>query len=466
MKLLQVRLGFATNSSSTHSIVFMGSKRAARIVDKFPHDEDENSEFGWGYFTLSSEEAKLDYLAQTIVSNLRVSKVSDWMGRAIAQSITNRPVKEGHVDHQSILTIPRDWDNEGLDEDFVADLKKFIIQPGVVILGGNDNDNTKHPLSGDGQSVLVSLPREPSRNDTWIARKDGQEWTLFDRAKGNKVTISFTADDKYQRQQPSAPELVDIKVTDFCPFLCSYCYQGSVPEGKHADKDFIRSIAYECKQAKVFECALGGGEPTLWPHFVETLQTFQYMGVMANFTTRNVAWLRDEDLRPQILEHCGAFAVSVDKFDTINELADKLSKHKVDTEKVTIHYTLGASNEYEPILRAAHNCGFKVTLLGWKTTGRGSSVKPKAYSDWLQIIQRLEQEQRCPQIGIDTVVAQEFEKEIKAAGIPDYLFYTQDGKFSFYVDGVNQEYGESSFCGKSFKAKGLIDAWQKIGSKV
>jgi hypothetical protein len=43
MKIHNVRMGFATNSSSTHSIIFMPNKFG--IVDELA-DED----FGWQYF--------------------------------------------------------------------------------------------------------------------------------------------------------------------------------------------------------------------------------------------------------------------------------------------------------------------------------------------------------------------------------------------------------------------------------
>ena len=35
--------------------------------------------------------------------------------------------------------------------------------------------------------------------------------------------------------------------------LVHNCYQDSTPAGKHADRDLLRSIAYACGEARVFE---------------------------------------------------------------------------------------------------------------------------------------------------------------------------------------------------------------------
>ena len=51
MKLSNIRYGFATNSSSTHSICFIDE----RDVVKEPSFDKENN-FGWDFFTLNHKE--------------------------------------------------------------------------------------------------------------------------------------------------------------------------------------------------------------------------------------------------------------------------------------------------------------------------------------------------------------------------------------------------------------------------
>ena len=59
-----VRFGFATNSSSSHSIIMLrdGAER--------PDDNIPQLGYGWEEFTLASREEKLLYIAQQVRYNL------------------------------------------------------------------------------------------------------------------------------------------------------------------------------------------------------------------------------------------------------------------------------------------------------------------------------------------------------------------------------------------------------------
>ena len=59
-EILSLRRGFATNSSSTHSI----------ILTEDPIENDSNGEFGWQHFTLSIDQEKRKYLACILCDHL------------------------------------------------------------------------------------------------------------------------------------------------------------------------------------------------------------------------------------------------------------------------------------------------------------------------------------------------------------------------------------------------------------
>jgi hypothetical protein len=61
MKIENVRIGFASNSSSTHSLVIW--------PDATDYDWEEG-EFGWGDFRCKSNEAKMLYLGTQLKENL------------------------------------------------------------------------------------------------------------------------------------------------------------------------------------------------------------------------------------------------------------------------------------------------------------------------------------------------------------------------------------------------------------
>lgn len=249
MKIHNVRLGFATNSSSSHSIVFFNSP---------PEDNYVKSEYGWDFFTLSSADAKLDYLSLCLFSALRREKVSLALAVDIVQAWTGKKIEledgrwpGGYVDHQSILTLPRSWDGTGIDKRFYEELEKYLLRPGVAILGGNDNMPEDHPLRSHGKDITLPI-RDLGPNI--VARKDGNYWAIFNRDTGAKIRFSFD-DNVPMPYRASAPELVDLKITDYCPYECEFCYQSSSRQGKHAERMYPIYDALE--KLRVFEVAVG-----------------------------------------------------------------------------------------------------------------------------------------------------------------------------------------------------------------
>ena len=68
MKIFNIRQGFATNSSSSHSILVVpkDSKKYASIVDS-----EELKHFGWDFFTLKSSEKKLEYVMSLLDDSIK-----------------------------------------------------------------------------------------------------------------------------------------------------------------------------------------------------------------------------------------------------------------------------------------------------------------------------------------------------------------------------------------------------------
>ena len=451
MKVHNVRLGLATNSSSTHSIVILDDGVKAKT-------DWDNSHYGWDHFTLADKKNKDMYLAHTLYASLY-----HIVGRDIAYSVARDWGSDGTkfddycaIDHQSVMALPLDWDAKGVDKKFFDDFKNFVARDDVAILGGNDNDDYGHPLLNNSSNTNhFGLPLETS-NEHMVCRKDDtyDYWTIFNRQNGNKTRISFGKPEDFQVVRSEAPDLVDIKITDYCPFGCKFCYQDSTPQGKHAHMNVIKSVASALGQLKTFEVALGGGEPTLHPNFIEILEEFRSNNIVPNFTTKSTAWLDNKEQRAKILELAGAFAYSVENADQAQEILNKIEAHDIDLDrdwnnkKLVFHYVMGVGTEedFKGVLNVAKQHGIPVTLLGYKTNGRGSAFSPKNNGKWLEHIAELKKSWSCPTIGIDTKLAQDCEQELKASGISDKLYHTEEGKFSAYIDAVNGLMGPSSYC--------------------
>jgi organic radical activating enzyme len=457
MKIVNVRFGFASNSSSSHSIVFVNEDQYVQEVE--PDWGDQN--YGWDDFTLVTTRSKHEYLAQQIKSSIG----SSFMSKAIAKGILNVDIdiEDGGVDHQSVLTLPKEFSNPYANAEFLEDFAAFLNRPDVVVLGGNDNSDG-HPLRDETTDTPVFKALRKFYYGDIVARKDGDWWTLFSRKDGKKIKFSFLDDAVETR--PEAPELIDIKVSDYCPYGCSFCYQGSTVEGKHAVTSDLTNIANQCEELKVFEVAFGGGEPTLHPEFKKIVERFHKRNIVVNFTTRNHQWVKQN--YDFILKHCGAVAFSTEDPAKILAIQNTISNSKGYgfhiPRKVVYHYVMGSTplQTFEDIMRACDKTQSKITLLGYKTTGRGDEFEPHDYSKWEEVVKKLWEEKTCPSFGIDTALA----NESKLEGVPKWLYYTTEGSHSFYIDAVAGTYAPSSFCGEDKKKKfdlrsydGLKKAW-------
>lgn len=220
--LLNVRLGFANNSSSSHSIVFLRNTNRAEELDTDP----DNYEFGWDEFTASSKRTKENYLIATVGAQLK-DLVGDNTARIVLGHLFGRSTSDmrldGYVDHQSALIIPEDFHGRSIDIEYFNELSAVLLRDDVAVLGGNDNEENTHPLSSDTAGRALSVP-DDSYSNGWVARKDGSTWAFFHRPTGNKIRFSF--EDNVVYEKSSLPELVDVKITDYCPYGCEFCYQG------------------------------------------------------------------------------------------------------------------------------------------------------------------------------------------------------------------------------------------------
>lgn len=473
MKIFNVRLGFANNSSSSHSLIFLDD-----MPYNNPPGDDYN--FGWGNFTLSSEKSKMDYLAVQLLMNLQgyvgsriaVEVVEEWTGRSF--DIDNSGWADAHVDHQSVYTLPCNWRGDGPHREFFEDFKKYLLQGNLVILGGNDNEDN-HPL-GDGTNFTLPMAMDEGYYGRQsVARWDEKYkyWSIFNRRTGAKIRLSFEAghpqykalkqdEDYYERKKLNkperafAPELVDIKITDFCNHTTApcwkFCFQGSHTRGKHASLSDIEKIAKALADLNVFEVAIGGGEPTKHPDFLEILRTFDFYGVVPNFTTRSVEWVENAEIWNLI----GSVAFSISSLDEAAEIMKRVSKVDAMNQKargiyklpLAFQYVMGTKpeEEFAEILQAVNlrneYYSPNLTLLGYKHSERGAKFAPYSYENWLQICK----DSGVHRIQIDTVLAEQSKEMLETAHVPSVMYHTKDGLFSMYLDAVSSKLGPSSYC--------------------
>ncbi len=490
MIIHNIRRGFATNSSSTHSIIVLPASGDA-ITDTDLGDDGAFS-FGWQHFTAVSREAKVAYLFKILANKLgRDGAALTWLsdmaqytdgqfwatafapvlGASVQQFLDT--YASSSLDHESMISLPGDYDRfrVAVHPGFFRALTEFMLNPRVAILGSNNNDDSVHPLEDmpgatnvhfqaflyvDGEYDVVCREDEaPARGDAaTVPVGTPQRWfTFFNRETGDKTRIGFpvlsdvaTLGPVTRPEKASAPELVDVKITDFCPFGCAYCYQGSTVQGQHAYAGNLDTLAGALARMKVFEVALGGGEPTMHPNFADILRAFRMSGIIPNFTSRSTAWLRSPAF-PVIQEMMGAVAFSVNTAEDVRRFQTAADLVGLEARKVHFQYVVGTSSDedFTQLLEAAE--GYQVTLLGYKTAGRGAWYLAQVGGDvrrqnWPLICKRA----GTTSVGIDTALALMWQHEIEVMGIPEETYHLYEGKFSMYIDAVTNRMAPSSYC--------------------
>lgn len=449
MKIHNVRLGHATNSSSSHSIIFLPD-----VKDDGPR---ESSHFGWENFTLSSAHSKAEYLAAQVFAALcGIVGNEDAAGALTKHLLGTWPKSDGdddwwHVDHQSQWYLPRSWDGKYINEEFLRDLSAYIAQDGLVILGGNDNDGS-HPL-GDEAFELPLAGYKCYGN--LVARKDGSVWGLYNRTNGAKVRLDFGERSTVysgEVRRSRWPELVDVKVTDHCDRGCQYCYQGSTPDGKHAPLEKLESLAGLLGDNHVFEVAIGGGEPMTHPDILRILKAFRRNGVVPNLTTRDHTWLRDDKKREAIFGLVGAVGFSVENRGAVRDVLTALRYHGVQHSRYAIQCVEGVA-DLNGIAEQVLGAYATMVLLGYKETGRGRVWKYRETPDIPDFIKRARDMK--VRLSVDTVIAKKYQAALDEMGIARELYATEDGVTSAYVDTTAGGRGEVRIGRSSYEPETL-----------
>lgn len=478
LPIVNLRLGHACNSSSSHSILIRSD------VDRLSDASSE--EFGWDWFTASASESKRAYLALGVAAAIKEDVGDDDLAKLIGASmagVSQDAIKGGYIDHQSLPLIPVSWSGKGVDVGFVSAWRTFLERDDVAILGGNDNEEWQH---GAATRDEVTQHPDGEGRPVYVCRQDGDVWTLFCRETGARVSLNFTARESADYQAKSdtivarSPWLVDLKITDACNAGCAYCYQGSTPDGAHAPKDALVQMLYALAELRCFEVAIGGGEPTLHPDFFSILNTARRLNVVPNITTRNITTLSSVDDGPRLAEAVGRIAVSLDSPRQLERLVnDVLPRAPWLNDKLNVQIIDGIMDSYgiDQILRLAEDPRIPVTLLGYKGTGRGSLMKPKHLGAWEKAysVEEWAKGKKGPRfpLTVDTAFLKTYEKSNRLKCVDTRTAMPTEGLVSCYVDAVRNTMHRSSYdlevevvlpslADSRIDQDAIINAWQRI----
>lgn len=452
LAIANVRLGHACNSSSSHSMLLLPA--GYRGSDS----HDPGGEYGWSNFELYSRDAKAGYFAQQLYGSLSEVVGAAHAAKIVADLCGATPEGDGYVDHQSVWSWPTQWDGRGVDLDFAAAMWRRVARDDVAIFGGNDNSDYDDQWAPGPELPLLANTETDQRKSALVARNEGAGWwTVFSRRTGAK--IRFNADGNAPvMTRGKAPDLVDVKITSACPFVAlpchKYCYQGSGPDQPHAEYSYLRGVARKLGAMRVFEVAIGGGEPTGHPEFADILRLFADEHILPNFTTRNYGWLADEDNRALLSETGSAVACTV---STAKDVAAVKRATGDNVSRLSLQIVEGTIPPAALVqLLEAIPRWWRVTVLGYKHAGAGIGRKPNgpAGADLLRAV--------CDahyNVAIDTALARNIGADALAEFSLPVAWDAREGAFSCYVDAVTKRLAPSSYSPESAYIA-LEDGWR------
>jgi len=120
-----------------------------------------------------------------------------------------------------------------------------------------------------------------------------QQFVVPGPSDGALETVEQVRDVARQTTAPprslAAPETIHFSVTGRCDQACTGCFYSARPGSAVAAKDapwaLFERVVLEAEQARVFQIALGGGEPLLHPRLVDMVRLVREHSVVPNLTT-------------------------------------------------------------------------------------------------------------------------------------------------------------------------------------
>jgi hypothetical protein len=447
-----IRLGHATNSSSAHSIIFHPGN-----LDKFaascPHTSiHEIDEYSRDRFVFSKKREKALYVMHS-VGHINMSNHD----RLATEQVLRQHDLQGVTEEAQ--TINMNFEKGEFSNFFreaeggvrFADWLDMVLSDDVSIVGYDDNYDMPA-----GTLIAQGIAFEGNGSVKW--KKDGNAIIGYSRREGTKIRWSKTDYDK-----STTPELVDVKITDYCGYGCDFCYMGSTKEGQHAPLARLEGIFDQLANMGVFEVAIGGGEPAHHPDFAKIIRAATARGLTFNFTAFGLDWLKNDEIISALRETNGiGVGVSIHSSRDVKKIErarTMLRDQSIWGVQMIGQTVVGATPmpTIEKTLDACVEAHQPILLLGFKETGRGVGYKRARVTD-ANMKAMLLKAKNCAEskdsyqydsgfhLSVDTCFLDQYGHVLDDLKVPHVLRTSPEGKFSMYIDAVENTCGPSSYC--------------------
>ncbi len=480
IQIKNFRRGLATNSSSTHSVVYQDRNNLLQDLNVFEFNYyDRCTET-----IAATKKAKLKYILAAIwyneeLVNLLASKYPEMKEFfPLVKKANEERDDEGWAQSFGMYTRGK------LDDSNISFAYEYLCHvidsDDLAIVGGSDeldfvyditHARQEYPIAEDA-TFNFDIPKDKScvykNGNYYVALGDcdsvarayynedterrGEDRLPFRHCEGGRLRFSIVENEEII---PEYPELIDLSVTNKCDHGCKFCFMGSTFNGKHADirelVSFVNGLTHRV------EFAIGGGNALLYPHLEELIDAMNRGKHLVNITIKYEDCekiLNDEKLLSLFENKIDGVGISIASHEQVPgavKFMKKLNGVKEDGSYMRNHravYTcfhlipeyIGA-DEVLAIRKKVRELNYWVPYLylGYKTTGRGANCKYHELTK--EEVKSIFGNSSC---AIDTTFANRYLKYFDDSFDTTLTITLNEGEYSMYVDGVTMNAYRSS----------------------
>ena len=271
-----------------------------------------------------------------------------------------------------------------------------------------------------------------------LGRYQNGNYTVTILKDGTKIrynTLDFFA--------PEKPESMDVKITNCCDIGCPMCHEDSKPNGKHGD---ILNVPFFDTLNPYTEIAIGGGNPLSHPDLIPFLEQLKSKKLIPSMTVNQVHFMKNLGLIEELANKKLIYGIGV----SLNSVNDEFIEAIRKFPNAVIHVINGIVHPTQ--LEELANKGLKILILGYKEFRRGNvmyanmgSVIEEMKSSLYNILPTMINDNWFDVVSFDNLAIKQLNpKRLMSDEQWDQFYLGDDGKFSMYIDLVNQEFAKSS----------------------
>ena len=290
-----------------------------------------------------------------------------------------------------------------------------------------------------------------------LGRYQNGNYTVTILKDGTKIrynTLDFFA--------PEKPESMDVKITNCCDMGCPMCHEDSKPNGKHGD---ILNVPFFDTLNPYTEIAIGGGNPLSHPDLVLFLEQLKSKKLIPSMTVNQVHFMKNLGLIEELVNKKLIYGIGV----SLNSVNDEFIETIRKFPNAVIHVIDGIVHPTQ--LEELANKGLKILILGYKEFRRGNvmyanmgSVIEEMKSSLYNILPTMINDNWFDVVSFDNLAIKQLNpKRLMSDEQWNQFYLGDDGKFSMYIDLVNQEFAKSSVSTERYPiTEDIRDMFNKI----